>query len=65
MIKNSIILRYLIKENIYSFLIIFSFSCLLFISIDLIELIRRSSSKEIDFLILLKMAIFHIQLCFL
>ena len=59
MIKNSIILRYLIKENIYSFLIIFSFSCLLFISIDLIELIRRSSSKEIDFLILLKMAIFH------
>ena len=49
MIKNPIILRYLIKENIYSFLIIFSFSCLLFISIDLIELIRRSSSKDIDF----------------
>ena len=48
MIKNPTILRYLIKENIYSFLIIFSFSCLLFISIDLIELIRRSSSKEID-----------------
>ena len=64
MIKNPIILRYLIKENIYSFLIIFSFSCLLFISIDLIELIRRSSSKEIDFLILLKMAIFHIPTLF-
>ena len=64
MIKNPIILRYLIKENIYSFLIIFSFSCLLFISIDLIELIRRSSSKEIDFLILLKMAILHIPTLF-
>ena len=64
MINNSIILRYLIKENIFSFLIIFSFSCLLFISIDLIELIRRSSSKEIDFFILLKMAIFHIPTLF-
>ncbi len=64
MIKNSIILRYLIKENIFSFLIIFSFSCLLFISIDLIELIRRSSSKEIEFTILLKMALFHIPTLF-
>ena len=61
MIKNTIITRYLIKENIFSFLIVFSFSCLLFISIDLIELIRRSSSKEVDFIILVKMAIFHIQ----
>ena len=57
MIKNSIITKYLIKENIFSFLIVFSFSCLLFISIDLIELIRRSSSKEVDFIILVKMAI--------
>ena len=64
MIKNTIILRYLVKENIFSFLIIFSFSCLLFISIDLIELIRRSSSKEIEFLILFKMAIFHIPTLF-
>ena len=64
MIKNTIVLRYLVKENIFSFLILFIFSCMLFISIDLIELIRRSSSKEIDFLILLKMAIFHIPTLF-
>ena len=64
MIKNSIITKYLIKENIFSFLIVFSFSCLLFISIDLIELIRRSSSKEVDFIILVKMAIFHIPTLF-
>ena len=64
MINYPIILRYLIKENIFSFSIIFSFSCLLFISIDLIELIRRSSSKEIEFLILVKMAIFHIPTLF-
>ena len=64
MIKNPIIFRYLIRENIFSFLIIFSFSCLLFISIDLIELIRRSSSKEVEFTVLLKMAIFHIPTLF-
>ena len=64
MIKNTIITRYLIKENIFSFLIVFSFSCLLFISIDLIELIRRSSSKEVGFIILVKMAIFHIPTLF-
>ena len=64
MINHPIILRYLVKENIFSFSIIFSFSCLLFISIDLIELIRRSSSKEIEFLILVKMAIFHIPTLF-
>ncbi len=43
---------------------VFCFSCILFISIDLIELIRRSSSKEIEFRVLLKMAIFHIPSLF-
>ena len=46
MIKNPIIFRYLIRENIFSFLIIFSFSCLLFISIDLIELIEEVQVKK-------------------
>ncbi len=64
MLKSKIILKYLIKENLISFLIILSFSCFLFISIDLIELIRRSSSKNIEFSILLKMAIFHIPSLF-
>ena len=64
MLKSKIILKYLIKENLISFLIILSFSCFLFISIDLIELIRRSSSKSIEFSILLKMAIFHIPSLF-
>ena len=58
--KSTLVLRYLIKENLFSFLIIFLFACLFFISIDLIELIRRSSSKNIDITVLLKMAILHI-----
>lgn len=64
MLKSKIILRYLIKENLFSFLIILTFSCLLFISIDLIELIRRSSSKNIEFSVLLKMSILHIPSLF-
>ena len=64
MLKSKIILKYLIKENLVSFLIILTFSCFLFISIDLIELIRRSSSKNIEFGILLKMAILHIPSLF-
>ena len=48
MVANKLVLRYLLKENLLSFLLVFSFSCLLFISIDLIELIRRSSTKEIE-----------------
>ncbi len=64
MLKNKIILRYLIKENLFSFLIILTFSCLLFISIDLIELIRRSSSKSIEFNILFQMSILHIPSLF-
>ncbi len=64
MLNNRLILKYLLKENLISFLIILSFSCLLFISIDLIELIRRSSSKSIEFNVLIKMAIFHIPSLF-
>ena len=63
--KNTIVLRYLIKENLFSFIIIFSFACIFFfISIDLIELIRRSSSKNIEFSILFKMALLHIPTLF-
>ena len=64
MLKNKIIFRYLLKENLTSFLIILSFSCLLFVSIDLIELIRRSSSKTIEFYTLFKMSILHIPSLF-
>ena len=48
MVRNKLVLRYLLRENLFSFILVFSFSCLLFISIDLIELIRRSSTKEIE-----------------
>ncbi len=64
MVSNKIVIKYLVKENLYSFILVFSFSCLLFISIDLIELIRRSSTKEIEFSILLKMAFLHIPTLF-
>lgn len=62
--KSKLVLRYLIKENFFSFIIIFSFACILFVSIDLIELIRRSSSKNIELNILLKMAFLHIPTLF-
>ena len=64
MVTNKLVLRYLLKENLFSFLLVFSFSCLLFISIDLIELIRRSSTKEIELSILVKMAFLHIPSLF-
>ena len=64
MVANKLILRYLLKENLLSFLLVFLFSCLLFISIDLIELIRRSSTKEIEITILVKMAFLHIPSLF-
>ncbi len=64
MVKNVIIFRYLLKEHLFSFLIVFIFSSLLFFSIDLIELIRRGASKEIDFSILIKLAIFHLPSLF-
>ena len=64
MIKNLIVFKYLLKGNLYSFLIVFIFSSILFFSIDLIELIRRGASKEIEFIILLKLAIFHLPSLF-
>ena len=64
MVTNKLVLRYLLKENLFSFLLVFSFSCILFISIDLIELIRRSSTKEIQISILIKMAFLHIPSLF-
>ena len=64
MVTNKLVLRYLLKENLFSFLLVFSFSCVLFISIDLIELIRRSSTKEIQISILIKMAFLHIPSLF-
>ena len=62
--KNTLVLRYIIKENLLSFIITFTFACIFFVSIDLIELIRRSSSKNIEFSVLLKMAILHIPTLF-
>ena len=59
MLRNRLVIKYLLKENLFSFVLIFSFSCLLFISFDLIELIRRSSTKSIDISILIKMAFLH------
>ena len=64
MVTNKLVLKYLLKENLFSFLLVFSFSCLLFISIDLIELIRRSSTKEIEISVLVKMAFLHIPSLF-
>ena len=58
---NKIVIKYLVKEN---YIHLSGHSCLLFISIDLIELIRRSSTKEIEFSILLKMAFLHIPTLF-
>ena len=51
--KNTLVLRYIIKENLFPFYN-FYICMYFFISIDLIELIRRSSSKNIEFTILLK-----------
>ena len=62
--KNTLVIRYIIKENLLSFIITFIFACIFFVSIDLIELIRRSSSKNIEFSVLLKMAILHIPTLF-
>ena len=64
MFKNIIFFKYLLKENLFSFLIIFIFSCSLFFLIDLIELIRRGSSKNIEFGILFKLAILHLPSLF-
>jgi len=64
MIRSKKVFKYLLKENFYSFLIILFFVCALFFTIDLIELIRRGSSKDVGFSILLKLAIFHLPSLF-
>ena len=48
MLKNKLVIRYLLKENLFSFLLVFIFSCLLFVSIDLIELIREVPAKKLN-----------------
>lgn len=60
MIKPLLILNYLIKQNFVIILTISFFCCFLFLTIDLIELLRRSSTKEIPFNIILKIALFHL-----
>ena len=64
MFSNIIFFKYLFKENLFSFLVIFIFSCSLFFLIDLIELIRRGSSKNIELGILLKLAVLHLPSLF-
>ena len=64
MIANKLVLKYLLKENLFSFLLVFHSLVFFFISIDLIELIRRSSTKEIEIGILVKMAFLHIPSLF-
>ena len=64
MFKPFLVLSYLSKQNFYSILIITFFCFGLFFLIDLIELLRRSSSKEIPFNIILKIALLHIPSLF-
>lgn len=64
MIKPVIILRYITKENLLSLAMIASTCCLLFLAIDLIELLRRGASKNIDFNILVKIALLHLPSLF-
>ena len=64
MIKPFLILNYLIKQNLYAIFIISFFCCFLFLTIDLIELLRRSSSKEIPFDIIFKIALLHLPSLF-
>lgn len=60
MIKPAIIFRYISKQNLLSLFLIFFFSCFLFFLIDLIELLRRGSSKNIPINILVKIAFLHL-----
>lgn len=60
MIKPYLILSYLIKKNLYSLFTITFFCCFLFLTIDLIELLRRSSSKEVPLDIIVKITLLHL-----
>ena len=64
MIKPIIISNYIIKQNFFSLLIITFFCCSLFLIIDLIELLRRSSSKEVPIDVVVKIAILHLPSLF-
>lgn len=64
MFKPFLVLSYLTKQNFYSILVISFFCFSLFFLIDLIELLRRSSSKEIPFDIILKIAFLHLPSLF-
>lgn len=60
MIKPTVILNYLLKENLISFFIIFIFCCFLFFTVDFIELLRRSSSKNIPISLIFKITFLHL-----
>ena len=64
MFKPFLVLSYLTKQNFYSILTISFFCFSLFFLIDLIELLRRSSSKEIPFDVILKIAFLHLPSLF-
>ena len=64
MIKPLIILNYLIKKNLLSILVIMFFCCFLFLTIDLIELLRRSSSKDVPIKVVLKITFLHLPTLF-
>ena len=64
MIKSQLILKYLLRKNFNSILIILTFSCLLFFLVDLVELMRRGSSKGIPTSILVKIAFLHLPSLF-
>ena len=64
MIKSQLILKYLLRKNFNSILIILTFSCLLFFLVDLVELMRRGSSKGIPTSILVKIAFLHLTSLF-
>ena len=64
MIKPFIIINYLIKKNLFSVFVITFFCCFLFLTIDLIELLRRSSSKDVPINIVLKITLLHLPTLF-
>lgn len=64
MIKPFLILNYILRANFYSFLVIAFFCCFLFFAIDLIELLRRSSSKEIPLHFIFKISFLHLPSLF-
>lgn len=64
MIKTQLILKYLLRNNFNSILLILFFSCSLFFLVDLVELMRRGSSKNISMEILIFIAFLHLPSLF-